>query len=361
MSSDTLVADASGLSPRAHIALLTLQVRAAIREAEDAELAEEQWDAEAATAHLRSRLQPLVDERRAALADDLDQARTAALARIESVREVLEASPRSVVPDLLPETQAADATVVPDAEVPDVDVPDAESPDVVAVSEHVVADVDRVPDIDGGPDVELSGVELSELVAPDVELPAVEVSDVVAVSAAGVEVAADLPAVVCSPPVRVHGPGGATWSAPTRSETPTAWHVPRADQQAFAPPAVERPVATTAWARPSTPAMPLTADDVRAIVAELLAETTARQNAPLPVAMDPEAFSRAFAAAFGAALGAALDERLGGLPYGAPFGSARFTPPVPKRSFWTNMWHADVMMSLLAAVIVLVVLIAWST
>ena len=103
MSSDILVADASGLSPRAHIALLTLQLRAALREAEEAELAEEEWDADAATAHLRVRLQPLVDERGAALDDDLARARAEAAARIESVRAVLdEAPPRDQVRSAAP-------------------------------------------------------------------------------------------------------------------------------------------------------------------------------------------------------------------------------------------------------------------
>jgi hypothetical protein len=326
MSGDTLVADTAGLSPRAHVALLTLQLRAAIREAEDAELAEEQWDADAASAHLRDRLQPLVDERRAALEVELDQARTEALARIDAVRAVIAASPPIVAIDRLPDTPVyavEECTVeVPEVEVPEVEVSEVEEFEV-EVEEFEVEEFEVVPE----PEVVL-------VAEPDVEV---------------------------RPDPSVPTPWLPPDVAPTPADRPRV-AAPTAGAPAFAPPMLGRAEHVgSGWARPGAPAAPLTADDVRTIVAELLAETTARQSAPLPVAMDPEAFSRAFAAAFGAALGAALDERLGGLPYGAAFGGARFVPPVPKRSFWTNMWHADVMMSLLAAVIVLVVLIAWST
>ena len=324
MSSDILVADASGLSPRAHIALLTLQLRAALREAEEAELAEEEWDADAATAHLRVRLQPLVDERGAALDDDLARARAEAAARIESVRAVLDEAP--------PRDQVRSAAPLDD---------DAHLLDLVEAS-YVV-----------------------EVTAVVIDRPLIDRPRIDEVALVAVPTIVDVPSAFAAPVIALP-------VADRHQSTRPPMIGP-----SFAPPVADRTIAdvepivpsglrsaehlNAAWGRPSTSAAPLTADDVRAIVAELLAETTARHTAPLPVATDPEAFSRAFASAFGAALGAALDERLVRLPYGAPLGTPRYVAPSPKRSFWANMWHADVMMSLLAAVIVLVVLIAWST
>ena len=334
MSSDILVADASGLSPRAHIALLTLQLRAALREAEEAELAEEEWDADAATAHLRVRLQPLVDERGAALDDDLARARAEAAARIESVRAVLDEAP--------PRDQVRSAAPLDD---------DAHLLDLVEASyvvEVTAVVIDR-PLID----------------RPLIDRPLIDRPRIDEVALVAVPTIVDVPSAFAAPVIALP-------VADRHQSTRPPMIGP-----SFAPPVADRTIAdvepivpsglrsaehlNAAWGRPSTSAAPLTADDVRAIVAELLAETTARHTAPLPVATDPEAFSRAFASAFGAALGAALDERLVRLPYGAPLGTPRYVAPSPKRSFWANMWHADVMMSLLAAVIVLVVLIAWST
>jgi hypothetical protein len=127
------------------------------------------------------------------------------------------------------------------------------------------------------------------------------------------------------------------------------------------------PVARPVWGRPTTePVAPLTAEDVRSIVEDALTRLGAREPIAVPVTagLDPELFARALAAAFGAAFGAMLDERrvpLAAAPLESPWVQYAAVPAPVKKSFWTNVWHVDVMLSVLAAVIVLVVLIAWST
>lgn len=81
------------------------------------------------------------------------------------------------------------------------------------------------------------------------------------------------------------------------------------------------------------------------------------------VVVDPDSFSRAFAAAFAVAFATVLDERFAGLAGGAPAGPAWHVAPTPvpaRKSFWAGMWHADVFLSLVAMLVVLVVLVAWS-
>ena len=347
MAGDTLVADAAELSPRANIALLTLQLRAATREADEAELAEQQWDADAASAQLRNRLQPLVEERRAALDDELAQARTEAAARIESVRAAaLRAGPPA--PEVVDEPAVEVLAVMDEPEEP----PLVEVPVAAPVASIVVVPPMPLP----APVVELpldrltAGTEIGgvpAIVSPgdgEVDTGAIFAPPIHPASAAGVPGFAP-PHLVLPPP----------FAPPTVAASAIEVEVPHVVPQ---PPASEG--ASVVWARPnSSTAAPLTADDVRAIVTELLAGTSARQAAALPMALDSEAFSRTFASAFGAALGAALDERLVATQYGQPAAWPRYAaaPVAAKKSFWANMWHADVMMSLLAAVIVLVVLI----
>jgi hypothetical protein len=74
------------LSPRAAIALLSLQLRAAVQEAETAEAEAAVVDEDAARAQLRARLEPLIDERRRALDDALSSARAEASAAVMSAR-----------------------------------------------------------------------------------------------------------------------------------------------------------------------------------------------------------------------------------------------------------------------------------
>ncbi len=70
--------DATQLSPRAGIAVLSLQLRSTVQEAIDAEAAADAIDVDGALWQLRSRLTPLIDERRRALDDEVAQERARA-------------------------------------------------------------------------------------------------------------------------------------------------------------------------------------------------------------------------------------------------------------------------------------------
>jgi len=75
MLSDARTQGTAALPPRAGIALLTLQLRAALQDAADAEAAAVVGDDDAAREELRGRLEPLLDERRRVLDAALVQAR----------------------------------------------------------------------------------------------------------------------------------------------------------------------------------------------------------------------------------------------------------------------------------------------
>ncbi|MCU1366777.1 MAG: hypothetical protein JWN39_2416 [Ilumatobacteraceae bacterium] len=145
--------DDAALPPRAGIALLTLQLRAALQEAEEAEADDAAIDHDAAREQLRARLDPLVEERRRALDDALAAARADAETRVAAAHRaatvmaaqaarragppgavtpraparqpIVDESPRlitQVVPSVAPVTEAAGPvvgpTVIPIADVP---------------------------------------------------------------------------------------------------------------------------------------------------------------------------------------------------------------------------------------------------
>jgi hypothetical protein len=86
MSSDTKVNGAFALSPRAGIALLTLQLRTTLQEASVAEAEDEGRDETLARAELRTRLEPLMEERRRALVIERSQVEADAAAAIAAAR-----------------------------------------------------------------------------------------------------------------------------------------------------------------------------------------------------------------------------------------------------------------------------------
>ncbi len=126
MLSDALAAGAPALSPRAGIAMLTLQLRAVQQAANDAEAAEVQADEDAARQELRDRLMPLLDDRRAALELALTEAREEAAAEIAAARragEVMLAraqSPAAVRPPVVAPPVVAPPVVAPPVVVPPV-------------------------------------------------------------------------------------------------------------------------------------------------------------------------------------------------------------------------------------------------
>jgi hypothetical protein len=113
--------DATPLSPRAAIAMLTLQLRAATQDAANAEREEADADEQAAREQLRARVEPLLDEHRRELDVTLAKERAAAAAAISAAHRAAsvmlgQASPAelSLPPDgALAETVAAAAEPCP--------------------------------------------------------------------------------------------------------------------------------------------------------------------------------------------------------------------------------------------------------
>jgi hypothetical protein len=96
---ESRVAEAGALSPRAGVALLTLQLRSTLQEAVDAEAEVASLDVDTALWQLRSRLGPLMEDRRRAIDDDLvaeqKQADVAVVAaRAEAAQIVADAAPQ---------------------------------------------------------------------------------------------------------------------------------------------------------------------------------------------------------------------------------------------------------------------------
>ena len=86
------------------------------------------------------------------------------------------------------------------------------------------------------------------------------------------------------------------------------------------------------------------------------ARNEAREPNVVRVDIDVEALSAALARA----LVTALDGRMLSMPTGVPVAQAHSAAPLPKRSFWAGAWHADVLLSSIAILVVVVVLLAWT-
>lgn len=80
--------------------------------------------------------------------------------------------------------------------------------------------------------------------------------------------------------------------------------------------------------------------------------------APIRVMIDHEAFAQAIASAIAAVMDARPATSFA--PTGGPY-VQQPAPAIVKKSFWAAVWHADVILSLIAMMAVLVVLLAWST
>lgn len=73
----------------------------------------------------------------------------------------------------------------------------------------------------------------------------------------------------------------------------------------------------------------------------------------LRVVLDSSGFAEVFAAALAAALAERPEPWTASIPTAAP--------PAPRRSFWAGTWHADVVLSLVSLLIVIIILIAWAS
>lgn len=144
----------TSLPPRAAIALLTLQVRAAVQEAESAEAAESGTDNDAAREQLRARLEPLMAERRQALDAALAQARSDASASVaeahRSASEIIAAASAAIVAPSAPVVAAVAAAAHGDAIDDEIEPTVAPAPaaedivDIVALAEQLVAPLEEI-------------------------------------------------------------------------------------------------------------------------------------------------------------------------------------------------------------------------
>lgn len=314
MSNDTLVAEPVVLPPRAGIALLTLQLRAALQEADAAEADEACWDLNTALGQLRSKLWPLVEDRRRALDEVLAQERadaTVAVAAAQAQVSLVAAEPPPIIAAELPKVAAADEAGW--------DV-DAALVQLRARMAQIVAD--RRRQLDEALDQERADAAVAVTAAH---------TKAALIAAGAVAVAHDI--ATFSP-----------WPAPSPCAAPNQ----------------EDDVATTVAAE-----VPSTAPDVAAQV--LGATAQGRDPSSTTVVIDADSFARAFGAAFATAFAAVLDERLAAMTTGMQ--QATYMPPagywkpapVPVATKKSSTWHADFLLSVLAMIIVLVVLIAWST
>lgn len=106
-------------------------------------------------------------------------------------------------------------------------------------------------------------------------------------------------------------------------------------------------------------AAPVSAIEDAVLVAldRTMGPSLASGSTPIVVTLDAESFAKAFANAL-AGIAPQLGAAAGFRPDAPVFVSQA---PAPKRSGWADAWHADVLLLALAMVIVLVILVAWST
>lgn len=157
MLGEELSWDAPPAAAQPRVALLKLQLRAALREAADAEAAEAAIDVDAAVAELRSRLEPLFIERRASLEATLEAERSRADAAVAAARRAAAvmiaqatAAPAVAAPEVVPEPVVPEP-VVPESVAVVVDEPVAVETEPLAD----VFDVPLVPEVDPGTNDEI--------------------------------------------------------------------------------------------------------------------------------------------------------------------------------------------------------------
>jgi hypothetical protein len=345
--------DTTMLSPRAAIALLSLQLRSTVQEAIEAEAAADAIDVDGALWQLRSRLTPLIDERRRALEEEvaLERARAAeaiAAAHVEA-EEITNAAIEAAAARALAERAAAelahrDAMWQAIADENPIE-PDAQDPEPLIPPEEIV--IDEV-----SPDEETPAVPLEDVlwgfepVVPFDDLPE-DVDDLPEDVDDLPEDVDDLPEDVDDLPeagAELQEAGAESVEDPGE---PSPLPPPLPGQPCLMLP-VPLPVPDTLAQTPTEPAPD-----------ELWARTVDRSDdAAMHVTLDADSFARAFAAAMAPILEAR--ERQAPQYVLPPAAYLQPQAPPPKRSFWAHAWHPDVLLSGLAMVIVIIVLVAWT-
>jgi len=344
MSTDTPLTDRPALSLRADVAMLTLQLRSALHEANAAEANERTADIAAAREKLRARLAPLMEDRLGAFERELADARDEAAAAIAAARRTAQGmvgpsgasgsmiatsapTARPTLPlstELMPPRTPLIASAAPIAAPP----APAVAPTLLSappLPSVVVAEPQPSPAVDDPEPASPPTVEAAErpvLPAPEASSP--------------------------FPPPQL--PPSVTMPAPPPASFET---IPRLASSEPIPPLVEM----LQWF-PDTAAS--------AVEAVEAAEPTFRPPAfpdvvgaadvagVANVMIDAQAFAQAFALAFAAATEGRPLAWGGALPATVAEG-----PQAPKQSFWTHARHPDVLLIGLATVIVLIIVAAW--
>jgi len=341
MLGEELSWDALPAPAQPRVALLKLQLRAALREAAEAEAAEAAIDIDAAVAELRGRVEPLFDERRASLAELLAGEQRRAEAAVAGARRAAAVMLAQAAPT---PAAASAAPVAPLVEVPvmePVDVPVMEPVDV--------------------PVMEPVDVPVMEPVAALIDLPFME----------PVEMPVDVP---------VMEPVAALIDLPFMEPVAVPVDVPIAAEPLVEP----LPPLADIFDVPLIPEVdPGTSDEIRWAAQPPPPAAIGGTN----LVVDAEGFARLLATM----VAGMVDERLraGGvvpapqyqpqqyqqLPYQPQqYQQLPYQPqpyqyvvpvapspaaPVEKRSLWKHAWHLDVVLLGISTVIVLVVLAAW--
>lgn len=329
------------LSPRANVAMLTLQLRAALQEAAAAEAEADSIDRDAALRQLQQRLQPLVDERRRALDQELTAVREEAAARIAAAQREAEAiraatpSPPPPPPPPPAPTSLVEPPPPPVALVPP--SPVALVPPSPAETETVEADVETVDDprvvaLGDGVDMEWSRPE-AEIVEPEADERRVPDLDEPELD----EPEADDPDLDES---RDDDDVEGVETTPLGDGVAVEWGMPDSTTRS----------GPSTWAGP-LPDDPVPVDEAPTTVLPAVRAEEPRPERSTTVVIDAESFARAFAAA----IAPVLEQRAQAAPP-----TYRIVQAAPKKKgFWAHAWHADVLLAVVAMAIVLVVLFAW--
>ena len=404
MIEEAALADMRQLSPRAAIALLSLQLRAALHEATELEAEADAIDVDAALWQLRSRLTPLIEDRRRALEAEAATERELAAERIaaahvEAERIIAEGHLESDAVDSDDEDLEAreDVTAVDGWARSDVDGDDAAVPpadaeadvlhDVDPVGVDDVTEVDDAVELDDAIEVtehRADVVDDAVEMADGVEIPdAVQVDDVIEFAEV-VDVDEPVALVEVDEPVDLVEVAGTAQADDALDDLKVTDPVLAVGADPLLDWAFVDDIATTTttttsvdesvsnW--PSTPMPPpppkhpgtlrmplIDPPSVQPMEGDVdVWKPTApgsRSDGPSAthVTIDAEAFARAFAAAIGPLVEARQAQN-----FQPPMGWVPPQATPAKRSFWAHAWHPDVLLSGLAMVIVVIVLIAWT-
>lgn len=305
MSADLQQPTSSSLSPRAGIAMLTLQIRATLQEAAEVEAQYVDIDHEAAKRQLRERLEPLVHERTRSFTEAIDaaraeSARTIADAHAEADR-IRTAAEQAAAEQAAAERAAAEQAAAEQAAAEQA-AAELAAAERAAVEAAVIAEAEAAAfdDVEPAwaPIDDEQPVEESVVEAPVVEAAVVEET----VVEETVEVLQ--PTEVISTPI--------TLSADTATDSPFA-------RQTLPPPPPQQ----------------------------------------INVSIDAEAFAKVFATVFASI----VEQRMQYAPPAPAYVPYAIAPPAPaapvKQGFWHHARHPDVLLLGLATAIVLVVLAAW--